>query len=278
MRAVAILMLGLATAPVQAATTAPTYRIDLLTIATSRAGPVDHGQRLDALDGEEFAPLFPVDRALGEQPVFAPTDATGVAMAARSFQQRPADLVFEPLAGHRAFDTMRRHRASEGWRLSPSNNTLGVGLTGSWGIDMGHNAVAMPFVSLDYDRIDTARFVNPGSPRPYIVDNADTGLTFTAGMQAAWRFGDGKRFRLGGYGALIAATGTGGMAPDAASAGARIVQSLASSQLQPLYADVGASLTYAVTPRMRISGSFVQTLDRTAGDAMAMRLAFRMRY
>jgi Autotransporter beta-domain len=276
MRGLIVLMLAVVAAPVHAAAGDPAYRLKTISLSTS--AHTDHSPRLDVLDGEEFGSVVPEERTLGVLPSFAATQATGIALDISPFVQRPTQLNIEALAGHRAFDTMRRRRASDGWRMTPSNNELGVGLTGSWGVDMGRDATALPFVSIDYDRIDTARFVNAHSPRPYVVNNADTGLTFTAGMEAAWRFGEGKRFRLGGYGAVVAATGTGGMAPEAASAGARIVQSLTSSDLQPLYGDVGASLSYAAAPRVRISGSVVQTLDRSAGDAMAMRLALRIRY
>lgn len=194
----------------------------------------------------------------------------------------PPPLQIEALAGHNAFDTQRRQRATAGLRVMTTNSVLGVGTTMSYGMPLTRGLIATPFVSLDYLRVDSARIANLNSPYAYVPDNANIGLAVTAGASLAWRFGPSRRFKLTGYGAMVAASGRDDQLDrplrDFASVSARIVNALGDTHLMAPYADVGASLSYAVVPRVRFSGAVVQTLGHDRGDQLGVRLAMRMRY
>jgi hypothetical protein len=233
--------------------------------------------RLDPLDGDEFQTVAPRDLDVNEDQAFTATLATSVAVAQRG-RPRPAFLSVTPLAGHNAFDTIQRQRTVPGWRLATTNSVLGVGLTGRFGVAISGRLTAMPFVLLDYARIDSARRVDTHSPNPYMRANANIGLIATVGAGAAWRFGPSRRFRFSGFAALVAAAGAEGPTREAASIGARIVQSVGDTTIQPIYAEAGASVSYAPTPLSRVSAGIVQTVNRQSGDQLAFRIAMRTYY
>ncbi len=275
----ALLMALMAAAPAQGASVSPfrLYPVRAVTSIADAPAP-KRTDRLDPLDGEEFQGLARPDRVLGEALPIAATPATAVAFAVRGLRRQPPPLQVEAMAGHNAFEAARRQRALVGWRVAPHNSALGVGLTGSYGVPLTARLTATPFVSLDYLRADSARFANLRSPFAYVPDNANIGMAVTAGASLAWRFGPSRRFKLTGYGAVVAASGAEESQAEFASVGARVIQSLGETRFATPYADIGAGLSYAAAPRVRFSGAVVQTIGHDGTDQTALRVAVRMRY
>ena len=162
----------------------------------------------EIFEGDSWEPVLP-EPPRSDLPPVAATDATSRAVAATGYNMARVDLRVQAFAGYRSFDTITSRRATLGWAVTNSGNELGVGTTGTYGIRLAKAWRFTPFVSLDYNRVDSARYVDATSPRPYILDNADTGLTGTIGATVSHRFGAERRFRAMAFGALVAATNTG---------------------------------------------------------------------
>ena len=227
------------------------------------------------VEGDDWAPVLPDERRV-DLPAVAATAATSRAVAISSPRSTPISLSLQALAGHRSFNTMRTRRSILGWSWTPSGNVLGVGLTGTYGVRIAKAWRFTPFISLDYNRIDSARYVDAASPNPYVTDNADTGLTGTAGAMLSHRFGAENRFRALAFGSVVAATSTGGPPREFGSFGTRFVRAIGDSAIKATWEEVGVGLDYRLTPRALLSGAVIQTLDRLDGETMAAKFRLRV--
>ena len=227
------------------------------------------------VEGDDWGPVLPDERRV-DPPVAAATAATSRAVAISSTRSAPTSLSVQALAGHRSFNTMRTRRSILGWSWTPSGNVLGVGLTGTYGVRIAKAWRFTPFISLDYNRIDSARYVDAASPNPYVTDNADTGLTGTAGAMLSHRFGAENRFRALAFGSVVAATSTGGPPREFGSFGTRFVRAIGDSAIKATWEEVGVGLDYRLTPRALLNGAVIHTLDRQDGETMAAKFGLRI--
>lgn len=244
---------------------------------TVKAAPHDsHGFGLRMIfERDDWEPVFP-DEARFNRSVMASTAATSRAIAISTPRGAPISLEIEALAGHRSFNTMRTRRSILGWSWTPSGNVLGVGMTGTYGVQIAKAWRFTPFVSLDYNRIDSARYVDATSPNPYVTDNADTGLTGTVGAVVSHRFGTENRFRALAFGSVVAATSTGGRPREFGSFGTRFVRAIGDSAIKATWEEVGLGLDYRLTPRALLNGAVIHTLGRQDGETMAAKLGLRI--
>ena len=225
-------------------------------------------------DDAEFAitePRFELPQA--DRPANAPTIATRDAMLVAL---RPVELRIQALAGHRSFDTMRLRRAKLGWQMSTGSNALGIGMTGSYGIRIARGWRFTPFAALDYNRVDSARIVDANSPNPFVQDNADTGLTASAGATMSHRFRALPKLRIIGFGAVIAGADDTIAPRDSASVASRVLQSLGSSGPDAIWYEVGGGADYTLSPTMRVGAGVVGTMNRASGEAIAGKVSIRI--
>jgi hypothetical protein len=226
-------------------------------------------------DGDDWAPIV-VNPIRGDSLPLASSYATSRALAVTGQPQARVDLEFEALAGHRSFATMSTRRSVLGWKVTNNGNVLGVGTTGTYGIRLARAWRFTPFVSLDYNHVDSARYVDAANPRPYTGNNADTGFTGSMGATVSHRFGTERRFRAIAYGAMIAATDSAAQPREFGSVGARLVHAIGNSAVEAMWEEVGMGLDYRLTPRARLSGAVVQTMDRRDGEATAAKVGLRI--
>jgi hypothetical protein len=228
-------------------------------------------------EGEDWAPVVALPRR-DDAPPLAATDATARAVMATGLPMVRVELEIQPLAGHRSFDTMSTRRGTLGWTVVNRGNPLGVGTTGTYGFRLAKAWRFTPFVSIDYNRIDSARYVDSASPRPFMVDNADTGFTGSMGATLSHRFGAERRFRALAFGAMIAATEAASRPQlrEFGSAGARLVNALGHSGVEATWSEVGLGLDYRIAPRANLGGSVIQTIDRATGETMGAKLGLRI--
>lgn len=226
-------------------------------------------------EGEDWVPTLP-DSPRGDFSVSGPTAATARAVAVQVPRGTPVELSLLALAGHRSFDTIQRRRSTLGWSVTNTGNDLGVGMTGTYGIRLAKAWRMTPFVSLDYNRIDTARYIDANSPHPFTSDNGDTGMTGTIGAALSHRFGAEKKFRALAFGSMVAASSTGAPPREFGSVGARLVNALGNSAVKAVWEETGFGLDYLLTPRARLNGAVVQTIDRLDGDTVAAKLGLRV--
>jgi hypothetical protein len=230
--------------------------------------------RRTIFDGEDWSPA-PPEAIKADYPPNAATVATSRAVAVSMPGGVPVDLRIQALSGHRAFATLQARRATLGWNLTNSGNALGVGMTGTYGIRLTKGWRMTPFFSLDYNRVDSARYVDATGPNPYLYDNADSGLTGTIGTTISHRFGAEQRFRALAFGALVAA-GTQEAPREFGSLGARFVHAIGDSAIKSVWQEAGFGLDYRLTPKARLTGAVVQTLDRADGDTVAAKFGLRV--
>lgn len=227
------------------------------------------------LDGGNWAPVSN-DGPRHDFLALAASDATSIAVALTGLPQARVDLELQALAGHRSFDAISEQRPTVGWNLSGTGNVLGVGTTGTFGIRLARDWRVTSFISLDYNHIDTARFVNPASPHPFSSNNADTGFTGSLGAAVSHRLGAGRRIRALAYGALVAATSNGVEPQEFGSVGARLAHALGDTGLKATWEEVGIGFDYRMAPRVRLNGAVLQTLDRRYGEAMAAKIGLQI--
>jgi hypothetical protein len=226
-------------------------------------------------DGDDWAPTV-VDPIHGDSLPLASSDATSRALAVTGQPLQRVDLDIRALAGHRSFATMSMRRSVLGWKVTNNGNALGVGSTGTYGIRLARAWRFTPFVSLDYNHIDSARYVDAANPRPFTGNNADTGFTGTVGATVSHRFGVERRFRAIAYGAMIAATDSATLPREFGSVGAQLVHAIGNSAIDAMWEEVGMGIDYRLTPRARLNGAVVQTIDRGDGEATAAKFALRI--
>lgn len=246
--------------------------------AAAWSDPVTPSQRLDRLDATpRVASRFDDDADETATIDHPNVSMLAIADASRAKASVPArvDLEIDPMAGHRSFETMRGETPAYGWRLAASGDPLGVGLTGAYGVPLVEGVMATPFVSLDYNRVDSARTVDARSPQPYMTDNADTGLTASAGAEIAWQLG--KSWQLSGFGAALAGSGPEYEPHDAASIGARLVSTVGESRLNALSYDFGVSASYALSSDVRVTAGMVQSVGGVNGGVVAARISLTAR-
>ncbi len=273
--AVSALMAAFAGVPAQSATLS-SVKFNLKHGAMKAIAQKPSGLRT-LFEGEDWAPVVALPRR-EDAPPLAATDATTRAVMATGHPMVRVDLEIQPLAGHRSFDTMATRRGTLGWTVTNRGNALGVGTTGTYGIRLARAWRFTPFVSIDYNRIDSARYVDTASPRPFMVDNADTGFTGSMGATLSHRFGAERRFRALAFGAMIAATDADARpAPrEFGSVGARLINALGNSGVEAMWGEVGFGLDYRIAPRANLGGAVVQTIDRVTGEATAAKLGLRI--
>jgi len=206
----------------------------------------------------------------------AASDATSIAVALSGQPQERVTLELQVLGGHRSFDTMSSLQAPLGWKLSGNGNVLGVGTTGSYGVRLSSTTWLTPFVALDYNRIDSARFVNLGSPRPFTGNNADTGFTGTLGTVVSHRFGAERKLRAIAFGAIVAGTSSGARPQEYGSVGARLAHTIGDSDVDASWGEAGVGVSYGLTPNARLNGVLLQTISRRDGEAVAAKLGLQV--
>ncbi len=250
------------------------YRLQAGAIHTPVANPVP-GRLRDIIDDEVGGPA---DRMVERRAdfVIATTAATSHAVTIGTPRGRPPILEVEALAGHRSFDTMIARRAPLGWQVHHGGSVLGVGSTGTYGIRVARRWRLTPFVSVDYNRIDSGRHVDATSPRPFIPDNADTGISASTGATLAHRFGPGQGFRALAFGALVAGARDGGAPREFGSIGARFVNALGNRGDETVWEEMGFGLDYRLTPRAQLDTAIVHTFDRIGGDTLAAKLGLKI--
>lgn len=226
-------------------------------------------------EGEDWSPALP-ESPRNDFSASAATAAMSRAVAVMTPRGNPVELNLNALAGHRSFDTIQRRRSTLGWSVTSGGNDLGVGMTGTYGIRVAKGWRMTPFVSLDYNRIDTARYIDAASPHPYTTDNGDTGMTGTIGAALSHRFGVEKRFRALAFGSMVAATSTGVPPREFGSVGARLVNALGNSAVKAVWEETGFGLDYRLTSRARLNGAILQTIDRMDGDTVAAKFGLRV--
>ncbi len=206
----------------------------------------------------------------------AASDSTSIAVALSGQPQIRVELELQALAGHRSFDTMSTGHMPLGWKLSSNGNALGVGTTGSFGVRLSATTRLTPFVALDYNRIDSARYVNVGSPRPFTGNNADTGFTGTLGAVVSHRFGAERKLRAIAFGAIVAATSSGARPREYGSVGARFADAIGNSDVDASWGEAGVGVNYRLTRNARLNGVLLQTINRMDGEAVAAKLGLQI--
>jgi Autotransporter beta-domain len=193
----------------------------------------------------------------------------------------PLTLQVHPLAGHRSFDAITTQDVTPyQLAITASNTVLGVGLSAayavpvSWG-KLAKGWTASPFVSVDYNRVDSARHVNTNSPKPFTNDNADTGLTGAAGATISYSLGSHARLRIDGFGAAIASTQGEASERDLSSASAQLESALHAHGFESVWIEYGARAHYRLNRQLNLEAAVVRTSGPVNGSATATMFGLR---
>ncbi len=191
----------------------------------------------------------------------------------------PTKLEIEALSGHRSFATQSlRERTGNRLTVDVSNTIFGVGTTLSFDAAVAGHVYASPFVSLDYNRVDTARTVNVRSPMPFARNNGDTGLAGSAGATVSYVFGAHQGLRLTGYGAVSAGSRNQPFDDDSATVATRVVHALSKPAVNSVGVEIGVGTSYALTNDLRVDTAMVRASlsdgRATTSGTVALNLRF----
>lgn len=191
----------------------------------------------------------------------------------------PIKLEIEALSGHRSFATQSlRERTGHRLTVDISNTIFGVGTTLSFDAAVARHFYASPFVSLDYNRVDTARTVNVRSPVPFARNNGDTGLAGSAGATVSYVFGAQENFRMMGYGAVSAGSRSQIYDDDSATVATRVVHALSKPAVDSIGVEIGVSTSYNLTSDLRVDTAVVRASladgRATTSGTVALNLRF----
>jgi hypothetical protein len=215
--------------------------------------------------------------------VESPINPTSDALIALQTSPRLSPLLLQvhPLASHRSFDAMTTQDATPyQLAITASNTALGVGLSAAYAVPMrwgrvGKGWTASPFISMDYNRVDSARLVNANSPKPFTNDNADTGLTGAAGATISYSLGSHARLRIDGFGAAIASTQGEASERDLSSASAQLESALHAHGIESVWIEYGARAHYRLNRQLNLEAAVVRTSGPVNGSATATMFGLR---
>jgi Autotransporter beta-domain len=193
--------------------------------------------------------------------------------------QTPIALEINALASHRSFEALTgRQMGPRSLSVTASNSILGVGTKVTYDVPLARGWGITPFVSLDYNRMDSGRTVNMHSPRPFVRDNADTGLTGSAGATLSHSFGAKSNIRIDGFGALIAATGSSERRGEFATLGARVLGALHSDGIESMWAEFGIRARFTLARRWQVQGAVLHTEGAVNGSTSAEMISLHHRF
>ncbi len=207
-----------------------------------------------------------------------PTEATRDALAYDPASLPNIALKIMPLAGHRSFATLQEIRPDKGWTVISGGNVLGVGTVATYGIALGQRTQFTPFVSLDYNRIDSARYVNDSGPRTYFNDNADTGLATSVGAVLTRALDGSGRARLVNYGAVIMSSGSAFSGEETGTVAGRILKTVGSGGPQHLRLELGTGADIRLSPKSSFRAGLVSAFDPVLGDTQAASISYTTRF
>jgi hypothetical protein len=191
----------------------------------------------------------------------------------------PVSLRIEPMAGHLGLVSAQDAGGRLGITTVIANNVLGVGITQAYGVALGDRITASPFVALDYNRVDSTRYINLNSPRPFTNDNADTGLTATFGIAIRPTLGSVARLAPSVFiASVIGSDNTQFVPREASSVGARIVQSIGSNGPEVMWSEVGTGIDYRLSGTSLLRAALVQTIGHPNGDGITAQVVWRARW
>ena len=191
----------------------------------------------------------------------------------------PEKLEIEALSGHRSFATQSfRDRTGNRMTVEVSNTILGVGTTMSFDATINRRVFLSPFVSLDYNRVDSARTVNLHSPLPFTRNNGDTGLVASAGATLSYVFGAAGSLRLSSYGAVSAGSRRPILDDNSATVATRVVKALSKPALDSVEVELGVGTSYALTTALRVDTAMVRSALADGRTGTSGTVALNLRF
>jgi hypothetical protein len=197
-----------------------------------------------------------------------------IALASKS--SNPVQLEIEALAGHRSFTSLteqaspKRHLA-----ISASNSVYGVGTAIRFALPIAPGWSIMPFASIDYNLVDSAKTVNKFSPRPFVRDNADTGLTGSLGAVLSLMSKKAGGIRVDGYGAVIVGNSKMASNQEFASVGAQVLNALNARGTKTAWAEFGVRARVSLAPRLQLQGAILRAVGPASSSSTAEMIGLR---
>ncbi len=207
----------------------------------------------------------------------APTPEEHIALAGKS--STPIRLEVEALAGHRSFTSMtERATPQRHLTVTSSNSVYGVGTAVRYSVPIAKGWSITPFASLDYNRVDSGRTVNKFSPKPFVRDNADTGLAGSVGAVVTFSTGKSRSINMQGFGAVVTANNTMASGKEFASVGAQVLSAFHSKGPATTWAEFGVRAKVSLAPRWQLHGAFLKTAGSVNGSSTAGMIGIRHRF
>ncbi len=184
------------------------------------------------------------------------------------------------LAGSRSFDA-ESFRARNGIMLTldTSGNVYGAGATVTYDVPVGTSWFLSPFASIDYNRIDTARVIDPPGLPPIVREQREDGVTGVGGATLSRMFGPESVSSVGGYAAFVTTSNTAAVnRAGSASTGSQLLSVFDAAGGNDSWFEYGATASFALSKRMRLDASVVRTAGLTADESTSGTLGLRFNF
>lgn len=185
------------------------------------------------------------------------------------------------LAGNRSFDLASFSRRNGNLvTLNSSGSVYGGGATLTYDAPIGEHWFAAPFVSIDYNRVDTARIINPTSMTPIVRQDQQSGVTGSGGVSAGYLYGPAKGNSIGGYAAFVNTSNAAAVNRiNGLALGSRFLSQLSDTSNSDSWFEYGAQAGFALSSNVHIDASVVRTAGLNSGEStsgtVGLRLGFK---
>ncbi len=184
------------------------------------------------------------------------------------------------VAGQRSFDVASfRRRNGNLVTLDSSGSVYGGGGTLTYDVPIGEDWFASPFVAVDYNRVDTARVINPLSSTPIVREDRQTGVTGSGGVSAGYLYGSGKGHSIGAYAAFVTTSNAAAInRVSGAALGSRFLSQLSGTGGSDSWFEYGAQAGFALGGGVYIDASAVRTAGLDTGESTSGTLGLRFAF
>lgn len=181
------------------------------------------------------------------------------------------------LAGPRKFDTASFNRRNGTTiTLDTSGSIYGAGATVTYDIPLGRYWFASPFAGIDYNRIDTARVLNPQSATPIVRNQRQQGATGSAGATVSYLFGKDAASSMGVYAAGLTTSNAAAVNRAGSTVrGSQLLSAIDGTGGSDSWGEYGGQVSFAVGGGFRIDASLIRTAGLSGGESTSGSIGLR---
>ncbi|WP_422343217.1 autotransporter outer membrane beta-barrel domain-containing protein [Parasphingorhabdus sp.] len=157
--------------------------------------------------------------------------------------------------------------------VNSNGNIFGIGGSVTYDLAVGEDGFLSPSIAVDYNSVDIGRVVVLPSGRQATVEEKEEGVSGTLSLTYTHLFGNDANHGVSPYVALVASSNSTAFSPGSNAGGSRMAQ-LVAIRNQPgqgdVWAELGASASFAITDQLRLSLFATQSIGFVGPEATSL--------